>query len=156
MSPLVYSLVGLIVGGSVVALVVLLVRRGAANSGVEAEVVRRLEMIDRGLRDEFSRNREEASASARAQREELGASLKNVSDSTSKWLGEISASLRGQLEQVVNQSGKLADKVDDISRMGWPRCNGAIRTIGFEQYLTAWNVLNVGPPFLISKHCAVD
>ena len=63
-------------------------------------------------REEFSRNREEAGTAAKAQREELAASLKNVSDSTFKWLGEISVSLRGQLEQVVNQSGKLADKVD--------------------------------------------
>ena len=38
--------------------------------------------------------------------------LKNVSDSTFKSLGEISAILRGQLEQVVNQSAKVADKVD--------------------------------------------
>jgi DNA recombination protein RmuC len=79
----------------------------------------RLEQLDRAqerdaklYREEFSRNREEAGAAAKAQREELAASLTNVSDSTFKWLGEIAASLRGQLEQVVNQSGKLADKVD--------------------------------------------
>jgi DNA recombination protein RmuC len=79
----------------------------------------RFEQLDRSqgrdanlYREEFSRNREEAGTAAKAQREELAASLKNVSDSTFKWLGEISASLRGQLEQVVNQSGKLADKVD--------------------------------------------
>jgi DNA recombination protein RmuC len=35
-----------------------------------------------------------------------------VSDSTFRSLGEISAILRGQLEQVVNQSAKVADKVD--------------------------------------------
>ena len=71
-----------------------------------------METIDRSLRDEFSRNREEAGSAAKAQREELAATLKNVSDSTFKSLGEISAILRGQLEQVVTQSGKLADKVD--------------------------------------------
>lgn len=63
-------------------------------------------------REEFSRSREEAGAAAKAQREELATTLKNVSDSTVKSLGEISAILRGQLEQVVHQSGKLADKVD--------------------------------------------
>ena len=64
------------------------------------------------FREEFSLNREEAGAAAKAQREELASTLKNVSDSTFKSLGEISAILRGQLEQVVNQSAKVADKVD--------------------------------------------
>jgi len=40
--------------------------------------VKRLEMIDRGLRDEFSRNREEAGAVAKTQREELSKSLEGV------------------------------------------------------------------------------
>lgn len=89
------------------------------DSSRQQQLLDRFEQLDRSqerdaklYREEFSRNREEAGAAAKAQREELAASLKNVSDSTFKWLGEISASLRGQLEQVVNQSGKLADKVD--------------------------------------------
>jgi hypothetical protein len=65
MSPLLYAIIGLIAGGLVVAVFALLARRGTAGSGVEAELVKRLEMIDRGLRDEFSRNREEAGAAAK-------------------------------------------------------------------------------------------
>ena len=78
MSPLIYSLIGLIVGGFVAALAALLMRRRTADSGVPAELVKRLEMIDRGLRDEFSRNREEAGAAAKNQREELTKSLESV------------------------------------------------------------------------------
>ena len=83
------------------------------------ELLQRFEALDRAresdaklFREEFSRNREEAGAAAKAQREELASTLKNVSDSTFKSLAEISAILRGQLEQVVNQSAKVADKVD--------------------------------------------
>ena len=78
MSPLVYTLIGLIVGASIVALAALLMRGGTADTGVQAELVKRLEMIDRGLRDEFSRNREEAGAAAKNQREELTKSLESV------------------------------------------------------------------------------
>ena len=42
------------------------------------ELAKRLETIDRSLRDEFSRNREEAGASAKNQREELATSLESV------------------------------------------------------------------------------
>jgi DNA recombination protein RmuC len=93
--------------------------REAEDASRQQQLLDWFEQLDRSqerdanlYREEFSRNREEAGTAAKAQREELAASLKNVSDSTFKWLGEISVSLRGQLEQVVNQSGKLADKVD--------------------------------------------
>jgi DNA recombination protein RmuC len=130
MSPLVYSLIGLIVGGSVVALVALLVRRGAADSGVEAEVVRQLEMIDRGLRDEFSRNREEAGAAAKNQREELNKSLESVRsvvDSRLKQLQEdnsnqidkmratVDEKLQGTLEKRLGESFKLvSDRLEQV------------------------------------------
>jgi DNA recombination protein RmuC len=130
MSPLVYSLIGLIAGASVVALVGLLVRRGAADSGVEAEVVRRLEMIDRGLRDEFSRNREEAGASAKNQREELTRSLESVRsivDSRLKQLQEdnsnqidkmratVDEKLQGTLEKRLGESFKLvSDRLEQV------------------------------------------
>ena len=73
MSPLLYLVIGLIGGGLIVAVVVLLTRRG--NRGAATELAKRLETIDRSLRDEFSRNREEAGASAKNQREELARSL---------------------------------------------------------------------------------
>jgi len=57
MSPLLYLAIGLLGGGFLVAVIALIARRTTAGSGAEAEWVKRLEMIDRGLRDEFSRNR---------------------------------------------------------------------------------------------------
>jgi len=54
MTPVVYLILGLIGGGLLAAAVFFLARR--ARSGgfdVQTELVRRLEMIDRGLRDEF-------------------------------------------------------------------------------------------------------
>src|SRR6266487_3336794 len=77
MSPLLYLVIGLVGGGFVVAVIILVARR-ASGGGVEAELVKRLEIIDRGLRDEFSRNREEAGARAKNQREELTNSLETV------------------------------------------------------------------------------
>ena len=53
MSPLFYVLIGVIGGGFVVAVIALVARRQPSGD-VEAQVVNRLEVIDRGLRDEFS------------------------------------------------------------------------------------------------------
>ena len=76
MSDLLYLAIGLVGGGLLVALVVLLTRR--RNQGAAAELAKRLETIDRSLRDEFSRNREEAGAAAKNQRQELATSLESV------------------------------------------------------------------------------
>src|SRR6187399_2186725 len=76
MSDLLYVAIGLVGGGLLVALVVLLIRR--RNQGAAMELAKRLETIDRSLRDEFSRNREEAGAAAKNQREELATSLESV------------------------------------------------------------------------------
>jgi DNA recombination protein RmuC len=76
MSDLLYLATGLVGGGLLVALAVLLTRR--RNQGAATELAKRLETIDRSLRDEFSRNREEAGAAAKNQREELATSLESV------------------------------------------------------------------------------
>src|SRR5216117_2078601 len=80
MSPLLYLVIGLIGGGVLAVAVFFLAKRTSSRSvsDVQMELVRRLEVIDRGLRDEFSRNREEAGAVAKTQREELGKSLEGV------------------------------------------------------------------------------
>jgi DNA recombination protein RmuC len=130
MSPLVYTLIGLVVGGFVVALLALLVRRGTADSGVEAELVKRLEMIDRGLRDEFSRNREEAGAAAKNQREELTKSLEGVrsvvdlrlkqlqednSNQIDKMRATVDEKLQGTLEKRLGESFKLvSDRLEQV------------------------------------------
>src|SRR6266496_214121 len=129
MSPLVYGLIGLAGGGVVVAVIVLMARRGN-GSGVEAELVKRLEMIDRGLRDEFSRNREEAGAAAKNQREELTKSLesmrsvvdlrlKQLQEDNSKQIDKMRATvdekLQGTLEKRLGESFKLvSDRLEQV------------------------------------------
>jgi DNA recombination protein RmuC len=130
MSPLLYVVIGLIIGGFVVAAIALLARRGTAGSGIEAAVVKRLETIDRGLRDEFSRNREEAGAAAKNQREELTKSLESVRsivDQRLKQLQEDNAKqidtmratvdekLQGTLEKRLGESFKLvSDRLEQV------------------------------------------
>jgi DNA recombination protein RmuC len=130
MSPLLYAVIGLIVGGFAVAVIALLARRGTAGSEVEAELVKRLEMIDRGLRDEFSRNREEAGAAAKNQREELTKSLegvrsivdlrlKQLQEDNSKQIDRMRATvdekLQGTLEKRLGESFKLvSDRLEQV------------------------------------------
>ena len=130
MSPLLYLMIGLIVGGLLVAVIALLLRRGKAASGAETEVVKRLEMIDRGLRDEFSRNREEAGASAKNQREELTKSLENVrsivddrlrrlqednAKQIDKMRSTVDEKLQGTLEKRLGESFKLvSDRLEQV------------------------------------------
>jgi DNA recombination protein RmuC len=125
MSPLLYVVIGVVGGGLLGAIIILATRRGGSASGVEAELVKRLEMIDRGLRDEFSRNREEAGTSAKAQREELTASLESVrgivdlrlkqlQEDNSKQIDKMRATvdekLQGTLEKRLGESFKLVSE----------------------------------------------
>jgi DNA recombination protein RmuC len=129
MSPLLYFVIGLIGGGFVVAVVLLLARRGSAGS-METELSKRLEVIDRDLRDEFSRNREEAGATARNQREELTKSLENVrsvvdlrlrqlQEDNAKQIDKMRATvdekLQGTLEKRLGESFKLvSDRLEQV------------------------------------------
>ncbi|MGC2353353.1 MAG: DNA recombination protein RmuC [Candidatus Udaeobacter sp.] len=130
MSPLLYLAIGLLVGGLLAAVIALLLRRGKAASGVETELVKRLEMIDRGLRDEFSRNREEAGAAAKNQREELTKSLENVrsivdlrlnqlqednAKQIDKMRSTVDEKLQGTLEKRLGESFKLvSDRLEQV------------------------------------------
>jgi DNA recombination protein RmuC len=124
MSPLLYLVIGLIGGGVVVAVIILVARRGSEHD-VEAELVKRLELIDRSLRDEFSRNREEAGAAAKNQREELTKSLENVrsvvdirlrqlQEDNAKQIDTMRATvdekLQGTLEKRLGESFKLVSE----------------------------------------------
>jgi len=129
MSPLLYLVIGLIAGGFIAGVIVLLVRRGS-NGGVSSELVNRLEMVDRSLRDEFSRNREEAGAAAKNQREELTKSLENVRSVVDLRLGQlqednakqldkmratVDEKLQGTLEKRLGESFKLvSDRLDQV------------------------------------------
>jgi DNA recombination protein RmuC len=106
-------------------------RFSTANSrSVEEELIKRLEMIDRGLRDEFSRNREEAGAAAKSQREELSKSLegvrsivdlrlKQLQDDNAKQIDKMRATvdekLQGTLEKRLGESFKLvSDRLEQV------------------------------------------
>jgi DNA recombination protein RmuC len=128
MNPLIYLVIGLIGGGMIVAVIVLLTRRG--NQGPATELAKRLETIDRSLRDEFSRNREEAGASAKNQREELARSLEGVrsivdvrlrqlQDDNAKQIDKMRATvdekLQGTLEKRLGESFKLvSDRLEQV------------------------------------------
>src|SRR5437762_10004351 len=130
MSPLLYVMIGLVGGGFVIAVIALLTRRGTAGSGVEADLVQRLEIVDRSLRDEFSRNREGAGAAAKNQREELTKSLENVRSVVDLRLGQlqednakqldkmratVDEKLQGTLEKRLGESFKLvSDRLDQV------------------------------------------
>ena len=116
MTPLVYSLLGLLVGAVIVAIVAFLMRKDRGGDSLIATRLQQLEQAqereERMFRDEFARNREEATTSAKAQREELADSLKNVSESSLKSLGDIAKLLRDQLDRVSTQTSRLTDNVD--------------------------------------------
>lgn len=113
MDPLIYFIVGLIVGAAIAVGAYLLSRR---NRSRDDELFQRFELLDRAqereeriLREEASRSREEASKAAKAQREELSAALQNLGEINLKSISEIGAMLKGQLENVSSQTGKLTE-----------------------------------------------
>ena len=123
MSPLLYLVIGLIGGGLIVAVIVLLTRRG--NQVAATDMAKRLETIDRSLRDEFSRNREEAGAAAKNQREELARSLEGVrsivdvrlrqlqddnATQIDKMRATVDEKLQGTLEKRLGESFKLVSE----------------------------------------------
>jgi len=128
MNPLLYLVIGLIGGGLIVALVLLIARR--ANQGAATELAKRLETIDRSLRDEFSRNREEAGAAAKNQREELARSLEGVrsvvdvrlrqlqddnAQQIDKMRATVDEKLQGTLEKRLGESFKLvSDRLEQV------------------------------------------
>jgi DNA recombination protein RmuC len=123
MDPRLYLVIGLVGVGLVVALVVLVTRR--RNQGPATELAKRLETIDRSLRDEFSRNREEAGAAAKSQREELARSLEGVrsivdvrlrqlqddnAQQIDKMRATVDEKLQGTLEKRLGESFKLVSE----------------------------------------------
>jgi DNA recombination protein RmuC len=102
MSPVENLIVGLLAGGVVAGLLFFLIGR---TRRVDPETLQRLELLDRTqermermLRDELPRNRSE-----------LSENMKSANDTTIKSIAEISAMLKGQLESVTMQTGKLTE-----------------------------------------------
>ncbi len=133
MSPLLYIIVGLIIGAAVAACF-LLTRR---NRSGEIELLQRLELLDRAqeraermLREEMSRGREENANAAKAQREELTTSLESVrsvvdvrlqqlQEDNSKQIDRMRATvdekLQGTLEKRLGESFKLvSDRLEQV------------------------------------------
>src|SRR6266513_527026 len=123
MSPLLYLVIGLIGGGLILAVIVLLTRRG--NQGAATEMAKRLETIDRSLRDEFSRSREEAGAAAKNQSAALARSLegarsivdirlRQLQDDNAQQIDKMRATvdekLQGTLEKRLGESFKLVSE----------------------------------------------
>ena len=129
MSSLTYVIIGLAAGGLLAAIVFFFARRtssiSSGGSEVQTELVRRLELLDRGLRDEFSRNREEGASAAKSQREELGKSLEGVraivdlrlkelqqdnAKQIDKMRATVDEKLQGTLEKRLGESFKLVSE----------------------------------------------
>jgi len=131
MTALLYLIIGSIAGALLAAAVLLLLRRSSGvGSDPQGELVRRLEIIDRSLRDEFSRNREEAGAAAKNQREELARSLEGVrsivdvrlrqlqddnAQQIDKMRATVDEKLQGTLEKRLGESFKLvSDRLEQV------------------------------------------
>jgi DNA recombination protein RmuC len=135
MSPLTYLIAGIIGGGFVAAMIFALTRRG--SDGVEVELVKRLELLDRAqeraermLREEMSRGREESANAAKTQREELSKSLegvrsivdlrlKQLQDDNARQIDKMRATvdekLQGTLEKRLGESFKLvSDRLEQV------------------------------------------
>jgi len=111
--PIFAALLGLIAGVLIAAGIFLLTRRRRTG---DIELIERFQSLDRAqereermFREEAARSREEAQSAAKAQREELNAALQNLGESNLKSIAEIGAMLKGQLETVSTQTGKLTE-----------------------------------------------
>ena len=136
MTPTLYLVLGLIAGGLFAAIIFFLSKRaagsGSVGSEVQTELIRRLETLDRGLRDEFSRNREEGATVAKNQREELNKSLegvraivdvrlKEIQQDNAKQIDKMRATvdekLQGTLEKRLGESFKLvSDRLEQVHK----------------------------------------
>ena len=116
MTPAAYALIGFALAIGIVTALAILFR---AKGGGDSQIASRLQSLEQGqereeriFRDELARNREESAGAAKAQREELSGSLRNVSETTLKSLTEISAMVRAQLDQAIGQTRRLTENVD--------------------------------------------
>lgn len=104
MDLLLYSLIGLIAGAGIAAIVFVLARRGNKD---DAELINRLELLERAqergerlIREEMARSREENAIAAKTQRGELSASLESVRGIVDLRLKQLQEDNTGQLEKM--------------------------------------------------------
>jgi DNA recombination protein RmuC len=133
-APSFYIVIGVLGGGLLVAIVLLLTRRGRAGDGTllgKIELLERAqEREERVLREEMARGREEGANAAKAQREELTKSLESVrsvvdlrlkqlQEDNSKQIDKMRATvdekLQGTLEKRLGESFKLvSDRLEQV------------------------------------------
>jgi DNA recombination protein RmuC len=133
-TPLFYIVIGVLGGGLVVAIVLLLTRRGGTGDGTllgKIELLERAqEREERVLREEMARGREEGANAAKVQREELTKSLESVrsivdlrlkqlQEDNSKQIDKMRATvdekLQGTLEKRLGESFKLvSDRLEQV------------------------------------------
>ncbi|HEV8618839.1 MAG TPA: DNA recombination protein RmuC [Candidatus Udaeobacter sp.] len=134
MTPLFYTVIGVLGGSLLIAIVFLLARRNGANEGALAGKIDLLERAqergERMLHEEMARSREEGALSAKAQREELTKSLESVrsivdlrltqlQEDNSKQIDKMRATvdekLQSTLEKRLGESFKLvSDRLEQV------------------------------------------
>ncbi len=104
MTPLLYSLIGLVAGAGIVATVFAIARRKRDD---DSELVKRFELLERAqergerlIREEMARSREENANAAKTQRGELTASLESVRGIVDLRLKQLQEDNTGQLEKM--------------------------------------------------------
>jgi DNA recombination protein RmuC len=133
-TPLSYTVIGVLGGGLLVAIIFLLARRGGVDDGA---LVGKIDLLERAqergermLRDEMARSREEGANAAKTQREELTKSLESVrsivdlrltqlQEDNSKQIDKMRATvdekLQGTLEKRLGESFKLvSDRLEQV------------------------------------------
>ena len=129
-----YLVIGVLGAGLLVAIVLLLARRGASDDGALAGKIdlleRAQERSERMLREEMARSREEGANTAKVQREELTRSLegvrsivdlrlKQLQEDNAKQIDKMRATvdekLQGTLEKRLGESFKLvSDRLEQV------------------------------------------
>src|SRR5439155_24974275 len=85
--------------------------------------------VERGVRDEIARNRDEGAAHAKSLREEIGASVKAAGDSLVRSVGEISNVQKTQLEGFAGQLSKLVATSETAARGLREEIAAALKTL---------------------------
>jgi DNA recombination protein RmuC len=107
------SLVAALLIAAIVLLAVLLRRSSRDPAAPLAPKIEALsgtqERTERLVQEELKRNREESAGNARHLREEVGASIKGMSDSVEKRVSEMRGVVDVRLQQIQQESGKKLD-----------------------------------------------
>jgi DNA recombination protein RmuC len=101
---MIYLVVGVIGGGLLVAVILVLTRRGQSADGVLLKKIELLERVqereERMLREEMARGRQENANAAKTQREELRAALMSFTETFATQTGKLTESNEQRLESL--------------------------------------------------------